>query len=163
MTCSALPALVAPEETRNRPELFREYRPGPPRKSVLTIEDNPEYASVLRLVLTRGGAFRLETAGSLYEGLNAIACRPPDAILIDLDLPDSSGYITFLHVCRAAPHACLLVLTASNDDQMAVRAIEDGAQDYLVKEVTDLRTLPRRIQLAFERQKRNGSKTPELS
>jgi Flp pilus assembly CpaE family ATPase len=73
---------------------------------------------------------------------------------VDLDLPDSSGYETFLRIRECAQGIPVIVLTGLEDDQVAVRAVEDGAQDYLVKSQIQPNLLARCIPMALSRQKR---------
>ena len=124
---------------------------------VLVIEDNKDYEGLLTSVLAqRDGAFDLQSAGTLSEGLQAIERIRPEVILVDLDLPDSSGYPTFQRVREVAHDGCLIVLTGLDDEDTAIQAMEDGAQDYLVKSLTQPRTVPQRIQMALQRRRRRA-------
>ncbi|HUI56786.1 MAG TPA: response regulator [Bryobacteraceae bacterium] len=96
--------------------------------------------------------FRVEAAGTLSEALAAVGRQLPDVVLLDLNLPDSSGYSTFLNLRRHASEACLIVLTSVDDDEVALRAVDDGADDYLVKQLTHPGVIARRIRMARKRQ-----------
>src|SRR5205807_5347443 len=74
-----------------------------------------------------------------------------DIILLDLNLEDSLGYDTFSHILTAASSTAILVLSASDDEDLAIRTVREGAQDYLVKGSFDRRLLLRAIQYAYER------------
>jgi MinD-like ATPase involved in chromosome partitioning or flagellar assembly/CheY-like chemotaxis protein len=106
--------------------------------------------------------FEVQSASSLDAGLALIPQYVPELILVDLNLPDSSGYETFLHVRECAQGIPIVVLTGLDDDQVAVRAVEDGAQDYLVKNLIQPKQIARCVNMALSRQKRQGTpaKTP---
>ncbi len=82
-----------------------------------------------------------------------------DAVLLDLGLPDSSGLETFGRLQHAAGDTPIVVLTASDDDGLAVAAVHAGAQDYLVKSATDAALLARSLRYACERARLRRSLT----
>src|SRR5437867_2796987 len=102
--------------------------------TILLIEDSPSYARLMRELLqeVRGIVFRLEVAELLGEGLARVGQGGIDAILLDLSLPDSQGLETLSRVHRKAPDMPIIVLTNLNDEEMAIRAVQLGAQDYLL-------------------------------
>jgi len=77
----------------------------------------------------------------------------PELILHDLNLPDSTGYDTFLKVRECAQGIPIIVLTGPDDDQVALRAIDDSAQDYLVKSLIQPKLIARCVNMALSRQK----------
>ena len=126
-----------------------------PHKRILLLEDDPDYEQLVSGVLTAcGDAFEVESASTLDAGLVLIQQRAPELILVDLDLPDSSGYETFLRVRECAQGIPIIVLTGLDDDQVAIRAVEDGAQDYLMKNQIQPNLIARCIPMALSRQKR---------
>jgi PAS domain S-box-containing protein len=120
---------------------------------ILLIEDNPVDASLVQEILIRGGIlFDLYKAGSLMDGLNSIdEISGIDAILLDLSLPDSEGLQTFYHVRAKAVDIPVIILTNTNDEDIATQAMRDGAQDYLIKGQIDSRLLIRAIRYSIER------------
>ncbi len=120
---------------------------------VLLIEDDGDYAYILRRMLTeRGGsALPLERVDRLDAGISRMAQGGIDAVLLDLDLPDSFGIETFLSVHRQAPEIPVVVLTGLDDETVAVGAVRKGAQDYLVKGDFGGQRLVRAIRYAIER------------
>ena len=99
--------------------------------NVLVVEDEAVIAQPLARLLRAEGwsVVWAATAGQALEQLGQTAF---DAVLLDLGLPDQSGY----DVCRAvrsAGNAAVLVLTARSDEDSVVRALEEGADDYVVK------------------------------
>ena len=130
-----------------------------PETRVLLIEDNPgdvELASIL-LAGAKGAAFHLETRERLGSGLERLAQGGIDVLLLDLSLPDSSGIATFERVHAAAPLLPVVVMSNLDDEQTAMRAVEIGAQDYLVKGRHDSTSLARALCFAMERQKRQAA------
>jgi two-component system cell cycle response regulator len=121
---------------------------------VLLVEDNPEFASVITLILQKEmpGLFEIAHAAQLSEALAQIDQNNFDLILLDLFLPDSDGYDTFSEVHARAPRLPIVVLTARNDESMAMRAVQAGAQDYLLKTSIEGPSLVRALRYAVERQ-----------
>ena len=105
--------------------------------------------------------FEVKSAPGLAAGLAAIHKYLPDLILVDLNLPDSSGYETFLRVRERAAGNPIIVLTGLDDDRLAIRAVEDGAHDYLVKSAIQPKLIARCISMAFGRQGRKVSPKAE--
>jgi DNA-binding response OmpR family regulator len=122
---------------------------------VLLIEDDPSYEQLISSVLAAcENGFEVKSASSLAEGLALIEQYRPELILADLNLPDSSGYETFLQVREHSRQIPIILLTGLDDDHAAVRAVEDGAQDYLVKNLTQPKLIARCVNMALSRQKR---------
>ena len=104
------------------------------RNRILLIEDDPDYEKLICHVLTTAAnPFDIKSAANLGDGLALLDQHSPELILVDLTLPDSFGYETFLRVRERAHGAPIIVLTGLDDDQVAIQAVEDGAADYLVK------------------------------
>ena len=122
---------------------------------VLLIEDSPGYTYIIKDMLLRQivGRFALESASDLATGLSLLRQRRIDVVLLDLGLADSVGYETFARVRAESPHIPIIILTAVDDEDLAVRAMRHGAQDYLVKEQVDKNLIHRAIRYAIERAK----------
>jgi response regulator RpfG family c-di-GMP phosphodiesterase len=120
---------------------------------VLLIEDNPGDARLVRENLTISGAidFHLDWAPDLASGLAHLAENSIDAILLDLGLPDSSGFATFEKVYARAAQIPIILLTGLDDEVLASKAVRAGAQDYLVKGDVTGRLMNRIIRHAIER------------
>ena len=135
-----------------------------PRKRILLIEDDPNYEQLISAVLAAGGdMFEVKSAARLDAGLALLQHYVPDLILVDLNLPDSSGYETFLQVRERTRGIPIVVLTGLDDDQAAVRAVEDGAQDYLVKHFIQPKFIARCVHMALSRQKRQVARKESAS
>lgn len=122
---------------------------------VLLIEDNPGDANLIRerLVEVRDTTFDLEHADRLSTGLACLAGRKTDVILLDLSLPESQGLDTFTRVHGQVPEVPIVVLTGIDDERLAVKAVQEGAQDYLFKGVADGKVLSRVMRYAIERKR----------
>jgi signal transduction histidine kinase/DNA-binding response OmpR family regulator len=122
---------------------------------ILLIEDNPGDARLLREMLNEvpGTPFDLEWESDLSTGLQRLTAGDIDAILVDLSLPDSTGLDTFARVQTQSPHTPITVLTGLDDATVAIQAVRQGAQDYLVKGRIDSNLLGRAITYAIERKR----------
>jgi PAS domain S-box-containing protein len=123
---------------------------------ILLIEDNPGDARLIEhLLRVEGGfTFDLDLQESLTQGLDSLQRTPDfDIILLDLALPDSWGIDTFLRVHEVAPHIPIIILTSFDDEELAIKSVKNGAQDYLVKCLYDGNLMGRSILYAIERHK----------
>jgi len=121
---------------------------------VLLVEDCPDHAALITAKLKKATRLRAEIThvDRVSSGLERIADSDFDVVLLDFSLPDSFGIDTFRRVHEAAPRLPIIVLTSLDDNQLAVQAVREGAQDYLIKREADTRLLVRSILYAIERQ-----------
>ena len=122
-------------------------------KIVLLVEDNPGDARLLREMFDLEGmkSTELTHVGSLGDLEKHLAGHPVDVILLDLGLPDAQGLEAVKRARAAAPRVALVVLTGMDDEALAVQALQEGAQDYLIKGQIDRRGLRRALRYAIER------------
>jgi signal transduction histidine kinase len=122
---------------------------------VLLIEDNPGDTRLIKEMLAeaRGACFELECADRLSSGLACLAQGRIDVVLLDLGLPDSRGLGTLVKVQAEVLTVPVVVLTGLDDEALAVEAVKEGAQDYLVKGEVDSNLLGRSIRYAIERKR----------
>ncbi len=124
---------------------------------VLLIEDNSDDVVILRHDLAKisSDPIELEAVGRLDLALERLHELEPDidAILLDLGLPDSQGLDTFQQVQRHAPQIPIVVISGLDDEQLAVQAVRQGAQDYLVKGRVNADLLWRSLHYAVERRR----------
>jgi two-component system, NarL family, sensor histidine kinase UhpB len=120
---------------------------------VLLIEDNPGDALFIREMLkeVKVTKFKVKHAEKLSEGLKYLHDDVFDIILLDLALPDSRGIETFHITNEHAPELPIIILTGLSDEEFAINAVAEGAQDYLVKAEVDSRLLDRSMKYAIER------------
>ncbi len=95
----------------------------------------------------------IEVADRLKDGIDIIKRSDVDVILLDLSLPDSHGYNTFVKVHIHASQIPIVVLSGNSDESLAIKTIQAGAQDFLVKGELDAEVLVRSIHYSIERQK----------
>jgi len=95
----------------------------------------------------------IEWADRLSEGLDIIRKREVDVILLDLSLPDSQGFNTFVKVHVHAPQIPIVVLSGNSDVLLAIKTVRAGAQDFLVKGELDAVAAVRAILYSIERQR----------
>lgn len=119
---------------------------------ILLIEDNPADADLINIFLKDVGfKFELHQAETLQEGFEIIENRGIELALLDLTLPDSSGFKTVTAFLKRAPQVPLIVLTGLNNEIIGNQAIKAGAQDFLVKGQIDEKQLGRSIRYALQR------------
>ena len=97
--------------------------------------------------------FELDCVGRLSQGLEYLSTRAAGVVLLDLSLPDSYGFDTFLKVYAHSPKVPIIVLTGHDDRTVALSAVKTGAQDYLVKGKLDRELLLRSMQYSIERKR----------
>ena len=120
---------------------------------VLLVEDNPADARFLReeIADVGAGAVKLKHVTRLEQALKVLETEDFDVVLLDLSLPDAAGIDTLVRAHAKAPAVPIVVLTGIDDEALAVRAVREGAQDYLVKGQTDGNLLVRSMRYATER------------
>src|SRR5258708_1237786 len=134
------------------PSLGRETMSQQPT-NVLLIEDNPGDADLMRLRLVEGKTpVQVECVNRLADGLASLSLRLPSVILLDLNLPDSRGSETFRKVLQMAPDTPVVILSGREDEALALKAMNQGVQDYLVKGDVTGKNLERAMHYAVERQ-----------
>jgi two-component system cell cycle response regulator len=120
---------------------------------VLLVEDNPGDARLIKETIEGAEAYQFELTHveRLSQALKHLKENHFDAILLDLLLPDGTGLNTFLRLIAQVPEVPIIVLTGLDNENLAVHALQNGAQDYLVKDQIDSRLLVRAIRYAIER------------
>lgn len=122
---------------------------------ILLIEDDADCERLVKAVFAQSDdGIEVRAAQTLAQGLLAIERFKPDVVLVDLDLPDSRGYPTFLRVQEQSAGIPIIVLTALDDDETALKAVKDGAQDYLVKSLIQPKLITRSMRMALHRLER---------
>jgi len=122
---------------------------------VLLIEDNPRYDSTVRIMLdtVRGTRFDVVRVKGLSEGLQHLGKGGVDVVLLDRTVPNSQGINIIDKIYAQAPHVPIIVLAATEDDGLAVAAVQKGVQDYLVTEQADGTLLAHAIHYAIEKKR----------
>jgi len=135
-----------------------------PRPRVLIVEDEHDIAGLIKLTLERSGDADAEVVTSGDEALKAVTNRPPDLVILDLNLPVVSG----LDVCRIirsrsdAKHLPIIMLTARTTEDDRVAGLDHGADDYVTKPFS-LRELSARVRAVLRRGAPGGDPRPHMS
>src|SRR4051812_6709651 len=148
----SLPPVVDLEKTDPPPS--EPVESGAATLRLMLIEDDRTYAWLVEEMLVE--AFSGETLDVISFGSLAAATeetRLVDCALVDLSLPDASGLGVVDSVLVTMPEVPVVVLTGAEDEQLALQAVERGAQDYLVKRRVDPEVLGRSVRYAIERKR----------
>src|SRR6478672_6203254 len=126
---------------------------------ILLVEDCAEDAELIQELLSDpqlGKSIDLTNVVRLQEAIEILSDKIFDVILLDLSLPDSLKFNTFFRLQDCCINTPIVILTAADDEELAVELIAAGAQDYLVKRQVDSRLLVRTLKCAIARQKRQA-------
>jgi len=127
----------------------------PIKYKLLLIEDNPIDINVFQQLLKYSGieVSKFEIAESLEAGIKYCLDFNPDLIFLDLTLSDSIGINTFHRVKQIAGSTPIVIITGNEDERMALEALRDGAQDYLLKSEISPVLISRSILYSIERKR----------
>jgi two-component system, cell cycle sensor histidine kinase and response regulator CckA len=123
--------------------------------SVLLVEDSDfDGRMICKLLETAGyGQFLVTRVEQLAAGIQGLKEKAFDVVILDLNLPDSVGMATFLKLQAEFPHIPIIIWTAEQDVELAVLAVSQGAQDYIVKGDISGRLLIRNLRYGIERKR----------
>jgi formate hydrogenlyase transcriptional activator len=121
--------------------------------SILLVEDNPVDVAIFGEMLVEANSvqFELTHCDMLSSALALLSKESFEIILLDLSLPDGKGLDTVVRTHAAVPNLPIVVLSGLGDEELAERALHEGAQDYLVKGQVDSNLLIRSMRYAIER------------
>lgn len=136
-------------------DIRKDASPASTSVKVLLVEDNVGDARIVREYLkeTSPGQFDLTCVERLTEALAWLDENSVDVILLDLSLPDATGLDTIVQMRTTALNLPIVVLTGQNDESLALQAVREGAQDYLLKRDLDSDLLKRVLRYAIERKR----------
>src|SRR4030043_487861 len=122
---------------------------------ILLFEDNPGDARLFSETIKNipSQHYEIIHVNSLSAGLSALGNKTVDIILLDLGLPDSQHLDTLIKLKSQVLKVPIVILTGNDDEEIALRAVQQGAQDYLVKQKINADVLSRVIFYSIERQK----------
>jgi len=121
---------------------------------IFLFEDNQEDAILAQYLLAEieNLDYSIRHVKRLSQGLELLLLEKPDIILLDLNLPDSNGLETFAAVNEIAGGVPIIIMSGLTDKDLALTAVQMGAQDYLIKGQINSQLLFRSILYAIERQ-----------
>jgi two-component system, cell cycle response regulator len=129
----------------------------PEKVRVLLVEDDPLFANLVVSILHETAEFEVEYVPRLSTALARLVRDRISLILADLNLPDSSGPVTVGFLRRAAPDIPVIVLSGVDDVQVALEAVREGADEYVVKGRFSVDSLVWLVRLVLERHRRVAS------
>ena len=121
---------------------------------LLIVEDDARDVELIRAKLeaVRGSdAFEIESVDRLSSAVRRL--KSVDVVLLDLGLPDTGGLDAVMRLASEAPEVPFVVLTGNDDAELGVRAVREGAQDFLLKDTVDGTLLDRSLRYAIERKR----------
>jgi DNA-binding response OmpR family regulator len=122
------------------------------KTQILIIEDNPGDVDLIREYLKEASIKdEIIHASTFFDGMDTIKSNNISIVLLDLSLPDSSGFKTLSNFLEKQPQVPVIVLTGTNNEIVGNQSIKAGAQDYLVKGQFDGKQLGRSIRYAIQR------------
>jgi len=124
--------------------------------NILLVDDDPQDRRLVKVILGKSPSpeqYDVETAGTLSDAVKCLANGAYDIVLLDLNLPDSSGIDTVQRAREANPNVSIVVLTGLDDEETGLEAIRKGAEDYLVKGNSLEHVLVRTIRYSLERRR----------
>jgi len=121
-------------------------------RPILLVEDNPADVRIIQTMLEgHSGEYRIVHVERLSEALTRLTREEFAVVLLDLSLPDSTGLDTISAMRRQAQQIPIIVLTGLDDEEVGIKAVQEGAQDYLVKGQFVSTAFMRAIHYAIER------------
>ncbi|OHD53885.1 MAG: hypothetical protein A2Y33_05225 [Spirochaetes bacterium GWF1_51_8] len=119
-------------------------------RKVLVIDDEPNVLNIVSRFLSSKD-FTVAAAPNGDEGLKMFKRFSPDAVLVDLKMEGMTGFEVMESITKEYPNYPVLVITGSNDVKDALRALQLGAWDYIIKPMIDFEELYQRLLKAFEK------------
>jgi DNA-binding NarL/FixJ family response regulator len=112
---------------------------------LLIVDDHPVVASGCRALFASDSSIKIDEAADAKSGHKAFLARKPDITIIDISLPDVSGFELMRQIRKESPDAKIIMFSMNDDPAFVVRAIEMGAQGYVAKS-DDPRLLVKAVQ-----------------
>lgn len=130
-----------------------------PKKTILVVDDEPHIVLGLRDALEFEG-FRVISAACGLDGVALARSEAPDAIVLDLMLPDLNGYAVCERIRKMLPQVPIVMLTARSQETDKIRGLDSGADDYVTKPFS-VNELIARMRAILRRASRGSSSVPE--
>ena len=129
------------------------------RWSILIVEDDASVVKFMRRAFesVQNPKFDVVHAGSIKAATDLLKEWRHDLVLLDLGLPDSTGLNGLERLLKAAPESPIVIMTGAGDDEIAAKAVELGAEDFLQKGQVDFKRIFRTVLFAIQRQRKRAS------
>src|SRR5205085_2391510 len=121
--------------------------------TIVLVEDNLPDAELVKAMISRAAHFQVVHVTRADAAVRALKEHPPACVLLDMTLPDADGLEGLKLIREAAEDVPIILLTGRQDETLEVQAVQNGAQDYLVKGKVDDDLLVRSIRYAMERKR----------
>jgi CheY-like chemotaxis protein len=105
------------------------------KKQILIIDDETDFARLLKMNVERTGEYEAVLAGTGLEGVECVKARQPDLVLLDITMPGMDGFETLKRIKTLAPDLPVAMVTACWNEDEAKRIIQAGAYEYITKPV----------------------------
>jgi two-component system sensor histidine kinase UhpB len=121
------------------------------------VEDDPLFSQMIHFQLSSLSTDfqQIQRAATIKEFEESLSYFHPDVVLLDLNLPDSSGLETYMTVKHKCPNSAIVILSGSDDEELSARIVQNGAQDYILKSDVNGRLLNKSVQYSLERMRQN--------
>lgn len=121
------------------------------------VEDDPLFSQMIHFQLSSLSTDfqHIHKAATIKEFEESLSYFHPDVVLLDLNLPDSSGLETYMTVKFKCPNSAIVILSGSDDEELSAKIVQNGAQDYILKSDVNGRLLNKSVQYSLERMRQN--------
>jgi two-component system sensor histidine kinase UhpB len=121
------------------------------------VEDDPLFSQMIHFQLSSLSTDfqEIRRAATIKEFEESLSYFHPDVVLLDLNLPDSSGLETYMTVKHKCPNSAIVILSGSEDEELSAKIVQNGAQDYILKSDVNGRLLNKSVQYSLERMRQN--------
>jgi DNA-binding NarL/FixJ family response regulator len=121
------------------------------------VEDDPLFSQMIHFQLSSlSNDFQhIQKVTTITEFEESLSYFHPDVVLLDLNLPDSSGLETYMTVKHKCPNSAIVILSGSDDEELSAKIVQNGAQDYILKSDVNGRLLNKSVQYSLERMRQN--------
>lgn len=124
---------------------------------ITLVEDDPMFSQMIHFQLTSLSAdfSHIHQVATIKDFEESLSFFHPDVVLLDLNLPDSSGLETYMSVKVRCPYSAIIILSGSDDEELSAKIVQNGAQDYILKSDVNGRLLNKSVHYSLERMRQN--------
>ena len=124
---------------------------------ITLVEDDPLFSQMIHFQLSSISSdfHHIQQVASIKDFDESLSYFHPDVVLLDLNLPDSSGLETYMSVKHKCPSSAIVILSGSDDEELSAKIVQNGAQDYILKSDVNGRLLNKSVHYSLERMRQN--------